>query len=186
MIFRMLISIAAVLLIACHLTWPTLSIDFVSILLIVIAMLPWLGTLFKAVELPGGFKFEYRNLEKLEGEIKDAGLLSQKNPGKDEAGDIICKNHPTLRLAFLRIEIEKRIRKLADKNGVPSQKGLRFTCDQLREAGILSAKETSALHDPIGTLNQAVHGIELREDIADWASIIGPNVLASLDIKLQS
>ena len=45
-----------------HLIWPTLKIDAITLLLLVIALLPWLGGLLESLELPGGYKVKYRDL----------------------------------------------------------------------------------------------------------------------------
>lgn len=47
---------------AAHLIWPALKIDAITVLLLVVALLPWLGGLLESVELPGGYKLQYRAL----------------------------------------------------------------------------------------------------------------------------
>jgi len=44
-----------------RLIWPTLTIDSVTVALIVIAVVPWLAPIFKSLELPGGFKVEWQS-----------------------------------------------------------------------------------------------------------------------------
>jgi hypothetical protein len=46
---------------AARLLWPTLTIDSVTVALIVIAVVPWLAPIFKSLEIPGGFKVEWQN-----------------------------------------------------------------------------------------------------------------------------
>jgi len=46
-----------------HVVWPSLRIDNTTVLLLVVAVSPWLGELFSSIELPGGAKLEYRRLE---------------------------------------------------------------------------------------------------------------------------
>ena len=46
---------------AARLIWPTLTIDSVTVALIVIAVVPWLAPIFKSLEMPGGFKVEWQN-----------------------------------------------------------------------------------------------------------------------------
>jgi hypothetical protein len=54
------ISTVAVLLGVCHVIWPDIQIDIVTIILIVIALIPWLGSIFKSIEITDWFKVEYR------------------------------------------------------------------------------------------------------------------------------
>ncbi|TQF05412.1 hypothetical protein E6W39_28230 [Kitasatospora acidiphila] len=48
---------------AIHLVKPDVKIDGVTLVLAVIALVPWLGDLFESIELPGGAKLQYRKLE---------------------------------------------------------------------------------------------------------------------------
>lgn len=43
-----------------RLFWPTLTIDSITVALIVIAVVPWLAPIFKSLEMPGGFKVEWQ------------------------------------------------------------------------------------------------------------------------------
>src|SRR3990172_12942441 len=80
-----LISLFAILVAIIHLVWPKLTIDSITIALIVIAIIPWLGSLFKSLEFPGGLKVEYHELQKAANKAKKAGLLKpslDKKPKK--------------------------------------------------------------------------------------------------------
>jgi hypothetical protein len=48
---------------AVHVIWPDLKIDGITVVLLVVAVLPWLGDLFTSIELPGGTRLEYKQLE---------------------------------------------------------------------------------------------------------------------------
>ncbi|MFD4975675.1 hypothetical protein [Streptomyces sp. NPDC058424] len=41
---------------------PDLKIDAVTAVLLAVAVGPWLGALFDSIELPGGTKFQYKQL----------------------------------------------------------------------------------------------------------------------------
>jgi hypothetical protein len=62
-IIQLIISILALIFLLLHLIKPDITIDAISISLIVIAILPWLSSLLKSIELPGGLKIEYKELE---------------------------------------------------------------------------------------------------------------------------
>jgi hypothetical protein len=55
-----LISAGALILAAIHLLRPKANIDPVTIVLIAVAAVPWLAPVFKSIELPGGWKFEFQ------------------------------------------------------------------------------------------------------------------------------
>jgi hypothetical protein len=57
------VGITAVALVAggARLMWPALTIDSVTVALIVVAVVPWLAPIFKSLEVPGGFKVEWQN-----------------------------------------------------------------------------------------------------------------------------
>lgn len=47
---------------AVHVIKPDLKIDGITVVLLVVAAVPWLGDLFDSIELPGGAKFQYAQL----------------------------------------------------------------------------------------------------------------------------
>jgi hypothetical protein len=59
---RLAISAAAFAIIVAHLLFPSFHIDAFTGILLVVAALPWLGSIIKAVELPGGVKVELQEI----------------------------------------------------------------------------------------------------------------------------
>jgi hypothetical protein len=57
------VTAVAVLAAVAHILWPNVKIDTITVLLAVIALLPWLGELLESIELPGGWKVKYHSLE---------------------------------------------------------------------------------------------------------------------------
>jgi len=53
---KILISILAFTIAIIHITWPDLSIDYVTLTLFIIAIFPWSVPLLKSLEFPGGLK----------------------------------------------------------------------------------------------------------------------------------
>lgn len=64
MLTRVLVSALALAVAAIHLTWPRLKVDGIIVALVVIALLPWLGSVFESLELPGGWKVQYREIRR--------------------------------------------------------------------------------------------------------------------------
>jgi len=58
------ISTGAIALAVVHVICPDFTIDSITLGLLAIAVLPWLSSLFNSIELPGGWKFEFRELKK--------------------------------------------------------------------------------------------------------------------------
>jgi hypothetical protein len=58
------VTVAALALVAVHLIWSHVRIDSVTLVLLAAAALPWLGALFKSIELPGGLGVEYRDVKR--------------------------------------------------------------------------------------------------------------------------
>ena len=57
------ISVSAVLLIVLRMQWPNLKIDAITLGLFVVALLPWFISFLESAELPGGWKFKFRELK---------------------------------------------------------------------------------------------------------------------------
>lgn len=193
---QIFITVAAVIVGLGHLLLPNLKIDAIFITLIIVAIIPWLEPLLKSVELPGGIKVEFRDLKKLEDEAIKAGLIREapfskkvlklkSNPDTYSFIEIAEKNQE-LALVSLRIEIEKRLRNLADKYSIESNKfSIGRLIDTLAQNEILTQAEMASLKDMISTLNHASHGLEYDLRNANWVIEYGPKILESLDEKLE-
>jgi hypothetical protein len=59
-----LISGGAVTIAVIRLVWPDLNLDSVTLALFVVAIIPWLGPIFKTIELPGIGKFEFQEFQR--------------------------------------------------------------------------------------------------------------------------
>ena len=182
------ISLVAVALAIGHVAYPEAKIDAVTLTLLVIAVLPWLGTIFESVELPGGLKVEYKDLAKAEQEAEQAGLLApQKPPRETPAFASHAEEDPNLALAGLRIEIEKRLRAIAEANGIQAERqSIGQLLRRLQGLDLLSQQEQAVLADIIGLLNSAVHGAAVDYNAARWAVDVGSRLLASLDERVVS
>jgi len=64
------ISIIAIIVAITHVIWPSISIDSATLFLLAVAIVPWLITIFKSLELPGGWKIEFREYENLDAYAK--------------------------------------------------------------------------------------------------------------------
>ena len=185
-----LITISAVSLLAIHLIFPAKNMDATSLFLFAFAVVPWLGKVFKRLELPGGLKFEYQDFVKAVAEAKDSGLLPHTvspnakalSTEPDPVYAQVLESDPNLALAGLRIDIEQRLRSLALAAGIDSPSlGLNSLLRDLTRREVLTSRQVRALEDILRSLNGAVHGEQIT--IADAQSVmkIGRDLVTSLD-----
>lgn len=159
--------------------------------LVALATLPWLVQFIRTMELPGGFKFEFRDLERVTKRAAEAGLL--KAPDTSDTAirpphEFEFVDDPNLALAGIRIEIERRLRRMANISGFDAHhRSLSQILSNLENSEILRIQEIGALKDILPTLNRAVHAAsDLDMRMAHWAITVGPQILAALDDKLRT
>lgn len=102
------ITIAAIVLVIGHILFPELRIDAITVTLLGIALIPWLGPLFKSVELPGGVKVEYQELERAGKKIEMSGLITSEHALRpmqkhEYSFQAVSGDDPNLALSGLRI-----------------------------------------------------------------------------------
>lgn len=178
------ITVVALLVAAAHLLWPDLTIDAITLALLTLACVPWLGPIFKSLEFPGGFKVTFPDLQSAGERAEVAGLLARKGAVAETkfAFERIVQEDPNLALAGLRMEIEKRLVELAEKSGVETQsRGVGQLLRLLTANKTLGHQERSVLADLTGLLNGAVHGAKLDPRATKWAVDVGPRLLGALD-----
>jgi len=190
MVLKIIISIFAITLAFLHTLYPQVDIDLTSLILIIIALFPWFAHILKSMELPGGIKFEFKELQDTMYKAKEAGLISEDLTTKDDKNysfQLIATNDPVLALAGLRIEIEKRLKKLAEGNDIGTKmQGIGSLIQNLKTKGIINNQEYSFISDMVGTLNRAVHAENIDDRAAHWAIEYGPKILKALDEKIET
>jgi len=172
---------------AVHLIFPNLKIDAVSFGFLLLALLPWLSPLIKSAKLPGGFEIEFQDVKNAADKVA-AGEPAAAAIGPAAVPEpsylTIAEQDPRLGLILLRIEIEKRLRAIADKVGLPKARSISQMLRELEGQGVLSSESLGGLRDLISLGNQAAHGVPVSSDAALSALDYGPRVLGILDAKL--
>jgi hypothetical protein len=98
---------------------------------------------------------------------------------------LVAEEDPSLALAGVRIEIEKRLVQLARTKGTqPSKGGIGRLLRELGERGLLNQQERAVLADMVGLLNRAAHGETVDDRLAEWALDTGRRVIVALDHKI--
>jgi len=180
---KLAITAGALAVAAAHVIWPGLAIDAITLGLVVVALLPWLAPLVKSVELPGGLKVELQEVIDATERVKNAGLLEPSaNPEKIEHTFLqVAQHDPNLALAGFRIEIERRLVALCERNEISARnRGLGYLLRALGEKDVLTPEQNSAIADLASLLNSATHGAAVDPAAAQWALDIAPELLESL------
>jgi len=183
------ISATCVILATAHMIWPTVQVDIVTFVLLVVAALPWLAAVIRSVELPGGFKIELQDVKAATEKVTAGGAakkLSQPVPAlrEDKLSFLrdVAKEDPNLALVGLRIEIERRLSELVGQVDLPTTR---------RSAGVLlrelvadkriDPRTAAGLGELIALGNQAAHGAKVTSSAAVWSLDTGPFILQALD-----
>ena len=204
------ISIISFFILVVHISRPRLTIDTVTVSLLIISIIPWVTPFLKSLEVPGIAKVEFKyEIEEVTQKAEDAGLLSKKtNPESARYGVVnilpskrtdskdelkpeylfqqIAENDPNLALADLRIEIEKKLNFIAKCYDLKIRNSLSvdIILEFLYNEDILSLEEKSVISELINLLNKAVHGAEIDKSTAHRAISTGQGILNTLDTKL--
>lgn len=184
-ILKSTITGLAILVIVSRFLWPTLSIDSITLGLLVIAVLPWLADVIKSAEFPGGWKIEFQDIV----DASDRATEGVEGAAPEHAGPPhsflnVASQDANLALVGLRIEIERRLRALAEQSDLKHQSTLSGLIRQLSKNGTISVTSASGLHELVEAGNRAAHGAEVDERVALWALDYGPQILASLQTSL--
>ena len=179
------ISIVATAGIIVHLIWPDLKIDLITLGLLIVAVLPWLSSLLESAKFPGGWEVKFRDLQKAASQVT-GGAETTTTTTPEPSFVTIAAQDANLALVGLRIEIEKRLRELAAKHGLPERQPMRRMFDELRQRQILDPQALWGLDELIIAGNNAAHGASVEDSVAEWAIEYGPKVLAVLDDHLNA
>jgi hypothetical protein len=85
---RLSITVASLLIALAHLIFPSVTIDFVTVVLLLVAVLPWVAPIVKSVELPGGFKIQLQDVKEAAKELLRVDTVIQP-----PAGEIRMEDH---------------------------------------------------------------------------------------------
>lgn len=163
------------------------QIDNTTILLMLLVLLTPFASHIKKIKF-GDFEAEInqeiKKAEQQAKEIKSEGgdkeQVIKKNSVIEEFEELAAKD-PVLALAKLRIEIEKKLKRLYTfKETVPS--GIKMMTQVLAGTGVISNKLRRLILDVTSILNRVVHGEDIPTEInIDKILSIGSEILDELD-----
>ena len=178
---RVLISVVALAALSARAIWPNLRLDSISLGLLVVAAVPWLSGLFESLEFPGGWKVSFRKLEAAAAAIPVVTTGDTRRVDEPSYLDV-RERDPNLALVGLRIEIEKRLRNIAERHGVESRNpSVGALMRALTQHEVIPGSIRSALEEIIRAGNAAAHGARVPDGVDDFAFTEGPRILAWLD-----
>jgi len=184
-----------------RLIWPTIKIDTISLGLIIVAILPWLSSLIESAEFPGGWKIKFRDIQQAGAKITGGEDTSSTTTTatttttlppeaieeKRKSSFLYVMDHdPNLAIVGIRIEIEKRIRELAEIEGLRLNQPLSRLLRELQFRGVLNQTVFTGLQEIVMAGNQAAHGARVEPSISDWAFTYGPEILLTLDRIIEN
>jgi hypothetical protein len=185
---RQVVTLGALALALIHILFPGLAIDAIALVLVVVAVIPWLAPLFKSLQFPGGWKIEFQELQKVAAKADDAGLLSRAEAAapSEYAFLSVADRDPNLALAGLRIELERRLVQLAEMHQVgTAMQSMGRLLRELSKRQVLTDDEESVLSELLHLLNAAVHGASVDPRATEWAMEVGPQLIQSFEDKLR-
>lgn len=177
-----------------HVVFPKASIDSTFIILIIFAFMPWLIPYIKALEISGIGKVELIDREtqvKMQEKIQNLNLEAVEADNLtaqriDGSLDDIVQGDPKLALVSLRIELEKTLRAIAEKNNVQFYRcGLGKLASILFNDKLINSDEYALLRDLIPPLNSAAHGDidKYSFDSIIWTLEVGVGLLNSMKTR---
>jgi len=136
-----------------------ITIDSITVLLVVLAALPWVFPYLKSLELPGGLKLELKDaLQKVE--KVTSGAIVKESAAEYQGVDT------SLAFVALRVEIEKTIRKYQPDMG-KTKHSLSLRLQTLANDEVITRPLSEALLEIVKLGNAAAHGREINSEEAE-------------------
>lgn len=196
-IFKILISAGAVALIVGHAIWPSLTIDTITLGLLIVALLPWASSFISSAKFPGGWEVKFQDLKQASNKIEAAAQASpaaassispsgsfNSAPFSNSVPPAVQVD-PNLALVSVRIEIEKRLRALASNNNLQANVSLNRMLGDLAKKEVLPEQVVGPLRDIIAAGNSAAHGATVEPQVQQWVAESGAEVIGILDNLLR-
>lgn len=183
---KIIVTIVPLFFILIRLLWPSVKIDAITLGLLIVAILPWLSSLIKSAEFPGGWKVEFRDLEAAAQKITELNTYSDElTTSTTPSFHELLDKDPNLALVQLRIEIEKRVKALVQKHNISEKRSLIHMLGALHKNDVLDVTTTVGLSELIIAGNDAVHGASVDRKVTSWAINYAPRILYFLDRKIE-
>lgn len=183
------ISALAALIAVLDILW--LDVTWISVTLLGIAVAPWVFSFERIhqyvdkIELPGGTKVALRHAS------EEAEAIELEPSGKTSDVDAFLETieeNPNLTLAGIRIELERRLRLLANLMNIQksnSHTSARRLQQSLLNVNGITKQEYSLLADLWPILNRAVHAQNIDAESQHWAISAARPLINNLDARID-
>lgn len=192
MVFKIITSLVFIAVFIARIVKPEWNIDTTSIILLILAFVPWFIQYIKTLEISGLGKVELVGKEQkkeIDKKASEAGILKSETADNEQYTFYGLRySDPKLALAGLRIEIESVLRKIAEANQLDaSRTGIWQMTKVLSQHQLINDNERAIIFDLVGILNKAVHNQlkEYESESFDWVFDLGLDLLKSLNAKLS-
>ena len=178
--FKLIFSLTFFVMVVIYTFFKNIKIDTTTIVLVLMIFLPWIVKYLKSLELNGIGKIELISEEERQRLNEKVNKIENNNNSIEIEEKYLNFDDMKLSLAALRIDIEEKLQKIAQKNQLNANR-----------YGIM--KLSSLLYDHrciikeiIGILNKAVHSRLDDYDLKSYNSIIkiASKLISSLDEKI--
>jgi hypothetical protein len=193
---KLIISILAIVLALFHQFVPAAKVDATTLVLIAAAIVPWALQYLKGFEIPGVVKIDFLDTKAATdkvtqtvittstGQLGISGHPPTTRSGPDFVAGLraVYEHDPNLALVGFRIEVEKRVRKLARVHGLTDERGsLQALISALTNRGVIPPDAGSGLMELTALGTRAAHGAVVSSDAGSWMLDVGPSILLQLD-----
>lgn len=160
-----------------HLFVDGFTVDSIAIVLLILAVLPWLFPYLKSLELPGGIKIELKAVQEAINKVASNDAPETDSPPRNI--------DPQLALVALRIDIEKLIRSYQTDIGTKNS-SLSIRVQVLANDGVLSREVAQGILEIIKLGNAAAHGAEVDKDAAEFVLFKSNSIIKQLEAQLKN
>ena len=178
---RIVVSCVALIILLVRHIWPQFHIDTVDLALLALFLIPWLSNLIKEIEIPGFGKIGFQDVKAAGEKIGFAPSFATKQTLRAPDVSVVQQNDANLLIVGFRIEIEKRLHRLAEQNKIPSNTSLSNLIRKLAEIKVIQPSTSYGLLDFIHIGNKAAHGANIDPNAALWVREFGPKIIEYLD-----
>ncbi len=185
---RIIISVGALIIILIRRIFPQLQIDIIDVILLVILLLPWFSDLIKELEVPGFGKIGFQDVKSAGDKIGLQNTFSNQSSSYEPEPDSYSylPNNSNSLFVILQIQIEKRVRELAEINKIPTSLSVTKLISELVHREILKPSMGNGLIDLIHLGNQAAQGARVDPSAALWVKENSHQIFKSLDDIIKS
>ncbi len=185
--FKLIFSLTFFVMTIIYTFFKNIKIDATTIVLVLMIFLPWIVKYLKSLELNGIGKIELISEEERQRLNEKVNKIENNNNSIEIEEKYLSFDDMKLSLAALRIDIEEKLQKIAQKNQLNANRyGIMKLASLLYDHGCINNSEYMIIKDIIGILNKAVHSRLEDYDLKSYNSIIkiASKLISSLDEKI--